>query len=176
LPTILSPYYSYIGQIAGPKDLHMLYRAFFLDDDDRIFAFHLMECLDDGDAIAQAQDLPAKCSAIEVWEGARVVGRTVRPQLTEVTADPYQISAIITGEVSDEPPRVLVSLAMLELQANRKERAAYLVDEIYAAFDQADMKIKTGTIERTDASNCRPAGRSGILSQSSLHHAADAGD
>jgi hypothetical protein len=62
------------------------------------------------------------------------------------------------------------------LQANRKERAAYLVDEIYAAFDQADMKIKTGTIERTAASNCGPAGRSSILSQSSLHHAADAGD
>ena len=142
----------------------MLYRAFFLDDDDRIFAFHLMECLDDGDAIAQAQDLPAKCSTIEVWEGARVVGRTIRPQLTEVTADPYQISATsITGEVSDEPPHVLVSLAMLELQANRKERAACLVDEIYAAFDQADMKIKTGTIERTDASNCRPAGRSSML-------------
>ena len=120
----------------------MLYRAFFLDDDDRIFAFHLMECLDDGDAIAQARDLPAKCSAIEVWEGARVVGRTIRPQLTEVTADPYQISATITGEVSDEPPHVLVSLAMLELQANRKERAAHLVDEIYAAFDQADMKSK----------------------------------
>ena len=95
---------------------------------------------------------------------------------TEVTADPYQISATITGEVSDEPPHVLVSLAMLELQANRKERAAHLVDEIYAAFDQADMKIKTGTIERTDASSCRPAGRSSMLSQSSLHHAADAGD
>jgi hypothetical protein len=126
----------------------MLYRAFFLDEDDRIFAFHLMECLDDGDAIAQAQDLPAKCRTIEVWEGARVVGRTIRPPLTEVAADPDQISASSnTGEVSDEPPHVLVSLAMLELQANRRERAAYLVDEIYAAFDQADLIIKTDTIE-----------------------------
>ena len=64
----------------------MLYRAFFLDEDDHIFAFHLMECLDDSDAIAQAQDLPAKCSTIEVWEGARLIGRTIRPRRTGVTA------------------------------------------------------------------------------------------
>jgi hypothetical protein len=126
----------------------MLYRAFFLDEDDRIFAFHLMECLDDGDAIAQAQDLPAKCSTIEVWEGARLVGRTIRPRRTEVTADPCQISASSnTGEVSDEPPHILVSLAMLELQANHRERAACLVDAVYAAFDQADSMIKTGRLD-----------------------------
>jgi hypothetical protein len=153
----------------------MLYRAFFLDEDDRIFAFHLMECLDDGDAIAQAQDLPAKCSTVEVWEGARVVGRAIRPRRTEVTADPYQISASInTGEVSDEPPRVLVSLAMLELQANHRERAACLVDEVYAAFDQADSIIKTSAIERTDAS-IRPAGHSSVPPRSPLHHAASYG-
>jgi hypothetical protein len=135
--------------IAEPKDLNMLYRAFFLDEDDRIFAFHLMECLDDRDAIAQAQDLPAKCSTIEIWEGARVVGRTIRAWRAEVTADPWQISATSnTGDVGDEPPHILVSLAMLELQANHRERAACLVDAVYAAFDQADLIFKTG---RADA-------------------------
>jgi hypothetical protein len=155
----------------------MLYRAFFLDADDRIFAFHLMECLDDCDAIAQAQDLPAKCSTIEIWEGARVVGRSIRPRRNEVTADPCEISASSnTGEVSDERPHILVSLAMLELQANRRERAACLVDAVYAAFDQADLIIKTGAIEQTDAYSSRPAGRSSVLPRSSLHHAADSGD
>ena len=126
----------------------MLYRAFFLDEDDRIFAFHLMECLDDSDAIAQAQDLPAKCSTIEVWEGARLVGRTIRPRRNEVTADPCQISASSNaGEVGDEPPHILVSLAMLELQANHRERAACLVDAVYSAFDQADLIIKTGRLD-----------------------------
>jgi hypothetical protein len=138
----------------------LLYRAFFLDEDDRIFAFHLMECLDDCDAIRQAQDLPAKCSAIEIWEGARVVGRTIRPSRTEVTADPCQIpTSSNTGAVSDNLPQILVSLAMLELQANRRERAACLVDAVYATFDQADLIIKTGAIEPTSAS----AGRSGVL-------------
>jgi hypothetical protein len=152
----------------------MLYRAFFLDEDDRIFAFHLMECLDDGEAIAQAQNLPAKCSTIEVWEGARVVGRTIRPWRTEVTTGPYKMSASNTvGEVRDEPPHVLISLAMFELQANHRERAAGLVDEVYAAFDQADLIIKTGTVERTDASNRHPAGCSDVLPRSSLHHAMD---
>lgn len=128
----------------------MLYRTFFLDEEDRIFAFHLMECLDDGDAVAQAQALPAKCSTTEVWEGARLVGKAVRPRRTEVTADPYPVAASSSSisDVSDEPPCVLVFLAMLELQANRKERAACLVNEVYAAFDQADLTIKTDTIER----------------------------
>jgi hypothetical protein len=151
----------------------MLYRAFLLDEGDRIFAFHLMECLDDCDAIAQARDLRAKCSAIEIWEGARIVGRTVRPWRTEVTAHPCQISASRnSGEVSDEPPHILVSLAMLELQANRRERAACLVDALYAAFDQADLKIKTVAIEQTDASNSH----SGALPLSLLNHSAAAGD
>jgi hypothetical protein len=152
----------------------MLYRAFFLDEDDHIFAFHLMECLDDLDAIAQAQDLPSKCSAIEVWEGARVVGRTIRPRRTEVTTDPYKVSASSSvGEVGDEPPHILISLAMLELQANHRERAACLVDKVYAAFDQADLIIKTSVVERTDASNSHPAGCSDVLPRSSLHHAMD---
>ena len=70
-----------------------------------------------------------------------------------MTADPQQISASSnSGEVSGEPRHVLVSLAMLELQANHRERAACLVDEVYAAFDQADLIIKTSAIERADAS------------------------
>jgi hypothetical protein len=134
----------------------MLYRAFFLDEEDRIFAFHLMECLDDGDAVAQAQALPAKCSTTEVWEGARLVGKAVRPRRTEVTY-PVAASSDI-NDVSDEPPCVLVSLAMLELQANRRERAACLVNEVYAAFDQADLTIKTDTIERDRCVQQAPRG------------------
>jgi hypothetical protein len=121
----------------------MLYRAFFLDESDRIFAFHLMECLDDGDAIAQAQELPAKCSTIEVWEGARLIGRTIRPRRTKGVADINAACASGSSSgASDEPPYVLVSLAMLELQANHQERAVCLVDEVYAAFDQAAFAAK----------------------------------
>jgi hypothetical protein len=116
----------------------MLYRAFFLDESDRIFAFHLLECLDDDDAIAQAQELPAKCSAIEVWEGARLIGRTLQLQRTKGLADSHAAgSSGNRSGISDEPPYVLMSLAMLELQANQEERAISLVDEVYAAFDQA---------------------------------------
>jgi hypothetical protein len=127
----------------------MLYRAFFLDNEDRIFAFHLMECLDDGDAVAQAQDLPVRCTTTEIWEGARFVGKAVRPPRIEVTADPYPVSASNDiSDVRDEPPHVLVSLAMLELEANHRARAARLVNEVYAAFDRADSVLKTNTIER----------------------------
>jgi hypothetical protein len=119
----------------------MLYRAYFLDESNRIFGFHLLECLDDSDAIAQAQELPAKCNCIEVWEGARLIGRTIRPHPTrELAHTEAPCSSSGPTRMSDEPPRVLMSLAMLELQANRQERAMSLVDEVYAAFDQAAFK------------------------------------
>jgi hypothetical protein len=46
--------------------------------DERIVAFHLLECLDDVAAMEQATGVRGDCSFIEVWEGTRVVGR-VRP-------------------------------------------------------------------------------------------------
>jgi hypothetical protein len=81
------------------------------------------------------------------------------------------------NDVSDEPPCVLISLAMLELQANRRERAACLVNEVYAAFDQADLTVKTDTIERD---RCVQQAPRGSLQRACLpswpHHAADVGN
>ena len=67
---------------------------------------------------------------------------------------------------------------MLELQANHRERAACLVNEVYAAFDQADLTIKTDTIERDRCVQQAPLRLA--LQRACLpswpHHAADVGE
>jgi hypothetical protein len=55
-----------------------LYRAFLMTEDERIAAFHLLESVNDMVVMEEAAGIRGYCSFIEVWEGARVVGR-VRP-------------------------------------------------------------------------------------------------
>jgi hypothetical protein len=52
-----------------------LYRAFLMTDDERIAAFHLLECINDVAVMEEARGIRGYCSFIEVWDGARVVGR-----------------------------------------------------------------------------------------------------
>jgi hypothetical protein len=51
-----------------------LYRAFLMTDDERIAAFHLLECINDVAVMEEARGIRGYCSFIEVWEGARAVG------------------------------------------------------------------------------------------------------
>lgn len=54
----------------------MLYRAYLLGSDDSIIGFQLMECGDDKAALVEAATIKSSCAAVEVWEAARIVGRT----------------------------------------------------------------------------------------------------
>ena len=49
-----------------------LYRAFLMTDDERIAAFHLLECINDVAVMEEARGIRGYCSFIEVWDGARV--------------------------------------------------------------------------------------------------------
>jgi hypothetical protein len=56
-----------------------LYRAFLMTADERIVAFHLLDCINDVVAMNEAANIRGYCATIEVWEGARIVGR-VKPR------------------------------------------------------------------------------------------------
>ncbi len=60
------------------------YRIYLLDQKMKIFQFREVACDTDADAVGNAYGVLAKCHAVEVWTGARMVARVPRPALTTV--------------------------------------------------------------------------------------------
>lgn len=71
-----------------------IYRAFLLGYDDEILGFHLMECLNDREALAEGAAIRADCKEIEVWEAARLIGRVEPPASCRVRAKHKQMHQI----------------------------------------------------------------------------------
>ena len=58
------------------------YRLHLLDQKMKIFELREVACDTDADAMSNAYGVLAKCHAVEVWIGARMVARVPRPILT----------------------------------------------------------------------------------------------
>lgn len=58
------------------------YRLHLLDQNMKIFELREVACDTDADAMSNAYGVLAKCHAVEVWIGTRMVARVPRPVLT----------------------------------------------------------------------------------------------
>ena len=60
------------------------YRCYFLNQLDRIQAAQILECAEDAEAVLKASELArAQSLIIEIWNGARLVGRLPQTAATQ---------------------------------------------------------------------------------------------
>jgi len=64
--------------LGGPEMTLTLYRVYFVDCDGHVHSAENVECVADAAAIMAAVNLETTHPVVEVWEGARVVGRMDR--------------------------------------------------------------------------------------------------
>ena len=55
------------------------YRIYFVGQDDHFHGAQIIECASDDEAVASALDHIGEFPAVEVWCGAKAVGRVARP-------------------------------------------------------------------------------------------------
>lgn len=58
------------------------YRLYLLNQKMKIFDFREFACDTDADAVSQAYEVTAKCHAVEIWTGSRMVARIPHPSST----------------------------------------------------------------------------------------------
>ncbi len=58
------------------------YRLYLLDEKMKIFECRAVACNTDADAVSEAYGITAKCHAIEIWTGPRMVARVPHPNST----------------------------------------------------------------------------------------------
>ena len=57
------------------------YRLYLLDQKMKTYQFREVACDTDADAVSEAYGIVAKCHAVEVWTGPRMVARVPHPTL-----------------------------------------------------------------------------------------------